>query len=636
MAARFLPTGGVVNPYSDLQNAVAGVGQLYQNYDENKRREVLFKDQQDERDRVKSMRDFSTSYDSRVGDDYRGISTNMRPLVEQQEAQARQNFITTNPNATAEQASAFDTQLKSVRRSLANAEDVASSVASDYRKAGFSAAEADAYGRAEAANYGARGAAIAQAQAEADARNKAAEGMSGRLLDLYKVQSAADNAEIRGLLNGSNASGGSGSKGSGNGSATGSGSFSNPVKLKALQDYLKGELDGIGSGDAKNAVTRFEQGMNLYNERARANGGAQLSFEQGQDVLLSNISRNNWDNQALFKDGPEFAALLESQFGAPAAKASDGKTGGGSGNGALDRAAIIAGAQTQLSPAERAAILSPERVVVNPEQVVRSQVAGAYARLFPQAAQDNRALLENATKPAASSGGVSRSVVATGTNTSAVRPVGTPNGRYVPPVVAPLQGDATRGAGYQPLPNAAPAGVRSDAGTPTNTQPITPARELAEQISAYERNGTDGSVDLPRTLQTLQARNPEMYQAVMRERNAISKDNLQYDKMTKEIATLESRSEAARKRLAAVDPNTLSTDRQVSDNRAMFDLSGASRFGGVSTPVESDSPYQQYLNQQNQLDNWDQQIQQLRNRKQEIETTNQPKDFSRLKSILNR
>jgi hypothetical protein len=614
MAARFLPTGGVVNPYSDLQNAVAGVGQLYQNYDENKRREVLFKDQQDERDRVKSMRDFSTSYDSRVGDDYRGISANMRPLVEQQEAQARQNFVTTNPNATAEQASAFDTQLKNVRRSLANAEDVASSVASDYRKAGFSAAEADTYGRAEAANYGARGAAIAQAQAEADARNKAAEGMSGRLLDLYKVQSAADSAEIRGLLNGSNASGGSG--------------------FKALQDYLKGELDGIGSGDAKNAVTRFEQGMNLYNERARANGGAQLSFEQGQDVLLSNISRNNWDNQALFKDGPEFAALLESQFGAPAAKASDGKTSG-TGNAALDRAAIIAGAQTQLSPAERAAILSPARVVVNPEQVVRSQIANAYSQLFPQAAQTNRALVENVSAPAPV-GAVRRSVPAAEGNTSVTRPAGLTNGRYVPPVVDPLTGDATRGAGYQPLPNVAPAGVQSDAGTPTNTRPITPARELAEQIAAYERNGTDGSVDLPRTLQTLQARNPEMYQAVMRERNDISKDNLQYDKMTKEIATLESRSEAARKRLAAVDPNTLSTDRQVADNRAMFDLSGASRFGGVSTPVESDSPYQQYLNQQNQLDNWDQQIQQLRSRKQAIESTNQPKDFSRLKSILNR
>ena len=618
-----LSTGGVIDPYATLQNAVSNVGQIYQNYEESARKNAEFQAQEQERNRVRSMRKFAADYDARVGEDYRGINASMRPLVEQSEAQARKQWQAANPNVSADQAAAFDDQLRTARRSLVSAEDVATTVTNDYRKSGFSPEEAEAYGRQAAAGYAPRGAALSRAQAEADARNEAADKMSQRLLDLYKVQASSDDSRIRALddLDGNSRSGtGAGRTGASGG---GSGSLAEPDKLMNLEEYLK---KAIG-GDSRQAMSSFEQGLAAYNEKAKAAGGKPLSYEQGQAVAATNLSRGGMltNNKALYKDSADFAALLTAQYG-PADGAPTTGANGGVGGPSAERLALINNMRTSISSAERQAILNPSRTVVNPEQVIRQQVASAYASLFPQAAQENRAA---ATQPNASPASApSRINAAVGAAA-----------RYRPTPAAPLAEGQTRGTGFtsnNPSTQGTPAGVPSNPVSQTNAQPVTPARELAEQIAAYERNGTDGSVDLPRVLQTLQARNPEMYQAVIRERNAIGQENAQYDKLSKELAALETRSDVARKRLASQDPNSLSTDRPLTGKRPLFDASNPYRAGGVSTPVESDSPYQQYLNEQTQLDGWEQQIQQLRSRKQAMESTNQPKDFSRLKSILNR
>lgn len=604
-----LSTGGVIDPYATLQNVVSNVGQIYQNYEESARKNAEFQAQEQERNRVRSMRKFAADYDARVGEDYRGINASMRPLVEQSEAQARKQWQAANPNVSADQAAAFDDQLRTARRSLVSAEDVATTVTNDYRKAGFSPEEAEAYGRQAAAGYAPRGAALSRAKAEADARNEAADKMSQRLLDLYKVQASSDDSRIRALddLDGNSRSGtGAGRTGASGG---GSGSLAEPDKLMNLEEYLK---KAIG-GDSRQAMSSFEQGLSAYNEKAKAAGGKPLSYEQGQAVALANLSRGGvlTNNKALYKDPADFAALLTAQYG-PADGAPTTGANGGVGGPSAERLALINNMRTSISSAERQAILNPSRTVVNPEQVIRQQVASAYASLFPQAAQENRAA---ATQPNASPASApSRINAAVGAAA-----------RYRPTPAAPLAEGQTRGTGFtsnNPSTQGTPAGVQSSPSNPT-------ARTLAEEIVAY-RNSGDNSIDVPRAIQTLEARDPALFNDVMREQNVINQNTNRISSLNDDEARLARDIASLQERLSQQDPSTLSTKRI----RAPIGSSGSPIMNPQGT-TNIPSEYQNYLTNTARLAAMRTQLENVRNQRtaatNAVPTT---KDFTRLRSLL--
>lgn len=593
---RFLATGGVVDPYANLQNAVSNVGQIYQNYEENERRDADFRAKEEERNRIKSMREFATNYDSRVGEDYRGINANMRPLVEQSEAQVKQRWQAANPQATAEQSAAFDNELRNVRKTLATAEDVAATVTNDYLRAGFSPEEADAYGRQAATGYGSRGAALAQAQAEADARNQAADKMSQRLLDLYKVQSQSDNASIRAL----GSSSGSGVRSGVKTGSVGASSFANPAKLNALQEYLSEEI----GGDSREAIASMEQGLSLYNEKAKANGGVPLTFEQAQNVALSNISRGGafTDNKALYSDPADFAALLTTQYGpADATNRANTQTGG-----AIDRQSLITNARTRISNAEREAILNPSRTVVNPEQIARQQVASAYARLFPQAAEENRVAATRTGATAASA----PSRITAAVNQSA-------RYRVTPPT--PVAAGSTRGTGFvapqDQTQQVTPAGTTSS----PEEQLANPARALAQELFLSQNN--PNGVDTVRELQRLRIQNPKFYEQVIEEQSLLQKNQEILSNLDQSLSQGENRIAQLRRYMASQNPETLSTERELT-------LSPR----GITT-----SPYERYLQDQERLRQAEQEQENVRLRRDDLRSTlpyGQQPNLDRLQQLL--
>lgn len=591
--------GGVVNPYQDLQNAVSGVGQIYRGYEEDARKQAAFKAQEDERNRVKSMREFATNYDARVGDDFRGVSAGIQPLAQQAEAQAMQRWRSTNPTATADQQAAFELEIKNARRSLASAEDVAASVTQDYMKAGFAPDEAEAYGRQAAVGYNSRGAALASAQAQAAAADKLNETKSQRLLDLYRIEQQGDSADTRMLLA---LSGGVGKASSGKsaGANSQSGGLIDPKKAEAFETFI---VDKIGSRDAKAALTNIEGGLSAYNARAKLNGRPTLSFEQAQAAAMSNLSRGSLDNDALFKDKADFAAILTEQYGpADAVPAGTGVGGAGS---LAERQALITGNRSPLSASDRATILNLAPTVINPEQVARQQVAAAYARLFPEAAQANSAVVEKALDP------MKRTRTSTGNQTTTAG-VGT---KYRPTAAPALTGDATRGSKRTDLTTGANDGTPAGVPSSPARQEITPARALAEEIVAYQNSGTSGDIDLPRVLQTLQERNPAMYNSVIREKADL-------ESLDRNIKALENRTTSLQTRLGNQNMLALSTDtpRPVLTGSPMAFLPEV-------------SPYRKFLKEQENLKVMQQQLSELRQRKPVV-NPNTPQDFTRLRSML--
>jgi hypothetical protein len=567
---RFLNTGGVTDPYQNLQQAVSGVGRIYQDYDENQRRQAAADAQEQERNRIKSMREFASTYDSRVGDDYRGINAGLRPLVEQSEAQARKQFQATNPQATAEQASAFESQLLNARRSLASAEDVANTVTNDYLRAGFSPEEAQAYGANAASGFGARGSALAQAQAEADARNKSADQMSERLLELYKARSASDNAAIRAL--GSSSSGGGGRTGGTGKTMGGGGALLDPESITKLTDYTSSQIGGLIDFDTPEVMQNFSMGLDAYNAKARASGGRQLSFAEGQSQLISNLSKGKFDNDAKFESPEEFETLLSAQYGPPDASNRQGMVGGA--GGGVDHQSLVAGMRSGLSEAERQAILSPSRVTVNPQQVMRQQVASAYASLFPQAAAQNRPIVEQAMRPTQAPA-PSRAVAAPSSGGDRPRYQITPAG-----VLAEGQ---TRGTGFTQL---TPSGAK-EAPADATSSPVSRTSTMARELAGYQV-GNEASPELLRRVDLTLGLLPEDERNQVRsEMNQLLRQQQARDDAQGAVASQLLEADALERSIAGVNPESLSTRRERLTSGDPYGLMGQTAPSQLENYVET-------------------------------------------------
>jgi hypothetical protein len=232
-------------------------------------------------------------------------------------------------------------------------------------------------------------------------------------------------------------------------------------------------------------------------------------------------------------------------------------------------------------------------------------VAQAYARLFPEAAKVNSAVVEKALDP------MKRIRTSTGSQTTTTG-VGT---KYRPTAAPALTGDATRGSKRTDLATNVNEVVPAGTQTSPDRQEITPARALAEEIVAYQKNGIDGSIDLPRVLQTLEVRNPTMYNAVMREKSDL-------DSLDGKIKSLESTTSRLQTRLG--NQNLLALSTQPVKPVLM---------GSPMAWSPEESAYKQFVKEQEKLKTMQQQLSELRQR-QPVVNPNTPQDFTRLRSML--
>ena len=400
---RYLNVGSVVDPYQGLQQAVSGVGQIYQNYEENERRNANERRVAAEAERVEGNRRFLAEYDPRLGTDFRGVDETLRPYAEQEEQRALTTWHQQNPNATQEDRAAFENQLINARRGLLSAEDVQAAVIEDARRGGLDLADAQNLAALQSVGLSSRGSYLASAQTENEARNKEMSERSNRMLELEKLRSASDNARIRSL--------GTASTGSGSRNASGSGGRGGfDLKNHAqFEDYVKDQIDGWIGGDADKAFANAYGGLDLFNREVVALGGKPLDLSDIQETVVKNLSRGGafTDNAALYSTPQEFVTRLEADIGTPeeyVSRASGATSGRAS---ASDQISAVLSGRGTLTAAERDLILNPPRSMVNATAVARQRVASAYASLFPEAAASNPAT-RNAQVPAPSSNVSSR------------------------------------------------------------------------------------------------------------------------------------------------------------------------------------------------------------------------------------
>lgn len=178
-------TSSFINPYTEAAESVGKVGDLYRGFHQDRRQQEAHNREMDELDRQETMRSFAANYDPRVGIDGKGLDNVTLTKVREMEKgildQAQKDYEAGKDVQTPEELSK---QLLDMRSQLATQENVASTVAADYKRAGFSNEDAIAAGQFAASRFQSVKDLQEQEQEDAQRRFKAENAGLNRLTKL--------------------------------------------------------------------------------------------------------------------------------------------------------------------------------------------------------------------------------------------------------------------------------------------------------------------------------------------------------------------------------------------------------------------------------------------------------------------
>ena len=294
---RLLGINNVVNPYDDLQKSINQVGDIYRNYEQDRRVSEEHEAKMAEVERQKNAREYLRNYNADLGGaDFRGIDEDTRKSITRVEAEVLKGL---GPNATPDEYRKVAADLAGRRSQLATREAVTSTIYNDMLRNGVDPQTAASFAANQAAKYQSVDSVLAAAR-------EGETGRSQREIDLAKL--AIEAAKARKPPSGYKAGGSSTGGKSGNSGSTGD----KPYELVgATEEFLKEHIGGWIDMDTGPAVNNINKALILLNEDRRKLDKPPVSLDKLTNVISSAVTSGKTDNDVIYQSSAKWKDAFE-------------------------------------------------------------------------------------------------------------------------------------------------------------------------------------------------------------------------------------------------------------------------------------------------------------------------------------
>lgn len=347
----------VINPVEGLQDSVSRVGDIYRNYEQDRRASQLHTEQMAEFERAENARQYLRNYTPELGGgDFKGIDSDTKKAMILEERKILESL---GPDASPDEHRRITDEFTRRRAQLVTREAVTADMYNDLVRNNIDSETAKNLAAIEGAKYESlddRVKSSAESVKAAEERaNKRAEIAINAMKARKATRIGSDNSTER----------------SANSAEKGTPVLDTNVKLKK---FLDDTISGPGPKfESNTAFGHINSALALANEKRIATGKRPLSLADISNLVSYSVTSGEWNNDAVFNSSGEWQQAIETYANSIDNNSSRNSGGGGS------------NAVVPTADEERAIITALRGVNTTPQsraEIAAKRVRGVYGDLY--------------------------------------------------------------------------------------------------------------------------------------------------------------------------------------------------------------------------------------------------------------